>query len=216
MLEGRVTLETGVVSAAQAKGNGAAKNAEAAKHDDCVDDIAYEDHEAAFRAYAANLQKDAEDQDDCAAHQHIHAKMEGIGANPERLVVFVGCFKEEYLHQHGLDVFQMIHMARFRPPVGFLHVAAAVGSARRPLVGYGIQFPTDVQWAGFDKFGYLADGQGNKAKDGQVPQKIEQGIHALLHWTDYGRLIRPALMNSGPLPELGRRPSLEDEALLSP
>ena len=71
---------TRAVSAAQGKGNGAAKNAEAAKHDDCVDDIAYKDHEAAFRAYAANLQKDAEDQDDCAAHQHIHAKMEGIGA----------------------------------------------------------------------------------------------------------------------------------------
>ncbi len=123
------------------------------KHDDCVDDIAYKDHEAAFRAYAAaNLQKDAEDQDDCAAHQHIHAKMEGIGANPERLVVFVGCFKEEYLHQHGLDVFQMIHMARFlRPPVGFPPCSCRRRKrAPAPSWGTGYSAPNGCAvWAGF-------------------------------------------------------------------
>ena len=118
-----------------------------------------------------------QEEEDGAAHEHVEAEVEGIGADPQGLVVLERGLEEEDFHDEGLEIAQMINVALLFPPFKFFEVAAAVLGALA-FMRNRVEFPADVERGGLHVFHDFYERRNGKAEHAEIPQEVNQCSHA--------------------------------------
>ena len=177
VLIGCIAFQTRIMASALDQGNATYNDAETAKKRTAIDYMANCCYQGAVRSNTKDLQESGDDKYNGAAHQQVHAQMEGIGAGPEFEIVLKGGMQEEHFFQNTFDVFQMAEVAFFLPPIHFFHITAPV-LRLVAFVGYRVQFPAYMQGGGFTKGPESPDGQADKPDKSQIAKQVKQCCHA--------------------------------------
>ena len=160
------------------KANTTTNEAQAANEGDDIDEAVDEpDQGAGLVIKAKHAQDGGEDQDDGSAHEHVEAKVEGIGAVPQGTIVLEGGFEEENFHQKSAEIAQMVGLVLMLPPVGILHVAATVFGLGT-FMRNGVEFPASMHRRFFHIVSDFEKRCDCTADECEVPQQVKECNHA--------------------------------------